>query len=158
MWPLESAKTDSDWASTSRSSASSVTAHGSTEKCGWAITQQLGEVVDDDVGAVRAQRVALADAVDADDVAEAARAPGLHAGERVLEDRGLRRARRRGMRAASRNVSGAGLPRRWRSSATTPSTRTSSRSSIPAATSTSWQLWLEETTARRRPASRAACR
>ena len=48
--------------------------------------EQLGEIAYDDVGAVLAQRVGLPDAVDADDAAEAAGAPGLDAGERVLED------------------------------------------------------------------------
>ena len=88
MCPLESANTDSVCASVSRSSSVSRTAHGSTGKAGWWITtcvQQLGEVADDDVGAVLAQRVGLADAIDADDEAEVAGPPGLDAGQRVLE-------------------------------------------------------------------------
>src|SRR5215204_4607904 len=59
-------------------------------------------------------------------------------------------------RAAARNVSGAGLPRRRSRSATTESTRTSNRSPIPAASRTSRQFALEETTAVRSPASRTA--
>src|SRR5581483_11377625 len=59
-------------------------------------------------------------------------------------------------RAAARKVSGAGLPARCSCSATIPSIRTSNSSSIPAATSTSRQFALDETTARRSPASRAA--
>src|SRR6185312_1587177 len=51
-------------------------------------------------------------------------------------------------RAPARNMSGAGLPLRCSSSAVCPSTRASNRSSMPAATSTSLQLALEETTAR----------
>ena len=42
-------------------------------------------------GAVLAQGVGLADAVDADDVAEVPGAAGLHAGQRVLEHRRLAR-------------------------------------------------------------------
>ena len=57
-----------------------------------------------------AQRVGLADAVDADDEAEPAGAAGGDAGERVLEHGGLAPGERRGSRAAARNVSGAGLP------------------------------------------------
>ena len=40
MWPFESANTDSVWASTSRSSAVSRTAHGSTANAGCAITRR----------------------------------------------------------------------------------------------------------------------
>src|SRR5215217_1953409 len=52
---------------------------------------------------------------------------------------------------AVRKVSGAGLPASFSRSATVPSITTSNRSSIPAATRTSRQLVLDETTARRRP-------
>ena len=83
--------------------------------------------------------------------AKLARAPGLDAGERVLEHRRLLRARRPSARAPARYVSGAGFPFRCSRSATTPSIRASKSCSIPAATSTSRQLVLEETTARRRP-------
>ena len=87
MWPLESAKTDSAWASMSKSSASSVTAHGSTEKCGCGDHSRSARSSTTTVGAVGEQRLALAGAIDADDVAEAPVVPRLHAGERVLEDR-----------------------------------------------------------------------
>src|SRR3954466_4900161 len=59
-------------------------------------------------------------------------------------------------RAPARNVSGAGLPFRPCSRATLPSTISSNRSMMPAASSTSRQFVLDETTARRSPASRAA--
>ena len=87
MWPLESANTDSELREHVELEESSVTAHGSTGRR-WR-SQELGEVVDDDVGAVLEQRLALADAVDADDVAELPGAPGLDAGQRVLEHRRL---------------------------------------------------------------------
>ena len=48
--------------------------------------EQLGEILDDDVGAVLAQRLGLADAVDPDDDPEAPGTPGLDPRERVLED------------------------------------------------------------------------
>jgi hypothetical protein len=51
---------------------------------------------------------------------------------------------------------GAGLPRKCSRKATTPSMRASNRSSIPAATNTSRQLVLDDTTARGSPASRTA--
>ena len=54
-------------------------------------SEQAREIVTDDVRAVPAKRVRLADAVDADDVAEVPGGPGLDAGQRVLEDRRLRR-------------------------------------------------------------------
>ena len=47
--------------------------------------QQLGEVVDDDVGAVLEQRVVAGAAVDADDEAEAAGPAGGDAGDGVLD-------------------------------------------------------------------------
>src|SRR5260370_9299870 len=59
-------------------------------------------------------------------------------------------------RAPARKVSGAGFPRRCSCSATTPSIRASNRASMPAATSTSRQLALEDTTARGSPAARTA--
>src|SRR5215217_347485 len=58
------------------------------------------------------------------------------------------------MRAAARKVSGAGLPASRSRSAIVPSMISSKRWSMPAATSTSRQLVLEETTARRSPWSR----
>ena len=133
-------------------------AHGSTSNTSWPITaasSSSAEVLDHDVRPVLVQRSGVADAVDPDDTAKVTRPAGLDAGERVLEHRRLCRlgAERRG---AARNVSGAGLPGRCSRSATMPSIRTSNRSSIPAATSTSLQFLLEDTTARRSPASRAA--
>ena len=71
---------------------------------GCVITQQLGEVVDDDVGAVLEQRLAVAGAVDADDVAELPGAAGLDAGERVLEHGGLVRAHAEPARALQERV------------------------------------------------------
>src|SRR5439155_26338877 len=59
--------------------------------------------------------------------------------------------------AAARNVSGAGLRRRCLCSTTIPSMRTSNRSSIPAASRTSLQFALADTTAVWSPASRTAC-
>src|SRR5262249_3149783 len=59
--------------------------------------------------------------------------------------------------AAARKVSGAGFPFRCSRSATTPSTSTSKRSPMRAACSTARVLALDETTPRRRPASRTAC-
>src|SRR5258708_89995 len=59
-------------------------------------------------------------------------------------------------RAPARNGSGAGLPRRCSRSATIPSIRTSNRSEIPAAASTSAQLALDVTTAGHSPASLTA--
>ena len=100
-------------------------------------SQQLGEVVDDDVGAVLEQRLALVRAVDADHVPEVPRAARRDAGLRVLEHRGLRPARRRAASPPSRNVSGAGLPRRPSSSLTWPSTRSSKKRSRPVASRTS---------------------
>src|SRR5829696_6251903 len=61
-------------------------------------------------------------------------------------------------RAPARKVSGAGFPFSPSRSTTTPSMRASKNPSMPAATSTSWVLALEDTTARRRLASRAASR
>ena len=49
------------------------------------ITQELGQVVDDDVGAVAQEEVAVLAAVDADHAAELPGASGLDAGQRVLE-------------------------------------------------------------------------
>ena len=83
-------------------------------------SEQLREVRDDDVGAVLAQRVGLADPVDADDEAEAAGAPGRDAGEGVLEHGRLagvdpeRLARRRGRCPAPACPAGAAPQRRSR--------------------------------------------
>src|SRR3954447_1327312 len=52
--------------------------------------EQLGEVGDDDVGAVLAQGLRLSAAVDSDHASNPAGAAGLHAGQCVLEDRRLR--------------------------------------------------------------------
>ncbi len=87
MWPFESANSDSVWASTSRSSSVSRRAHGSTRKPGVADhdLEELRQVGDDDVGAVRSQSGGLAHAVDADHAAEPARAASLDPGQRILE-------------------------------------------------------------------------
>ena len=117
MCPLPSAKTDSVWASRSRSRWFSRSVQGWVSKAGCGITgrcrplapgplappacarpacaqsacvltvvvQQLGQVLDDPVGAVLGQRLGLADPVHADHVAEVARVPGRHPGQRVLE-------------------------------------------------------------------------
>src|SRR5829696_1604978 len=61
-------------------------------------------------------------------------------------------------RAPARKVSGAGFPFSPSRSATTPSMRASKNPSMPAATRTSLVLALDETTAQRRPESRAASR
>src|SRR5689334_8710254 len=96
MWPLERAKTDSDWARRSRSRWVSRTPHGSTVYAACSIMRgaapsfadQLGEVLDDDVGAVLAQRLGVVDAVDADDVAEVTGMAGFDPRDGVLEDGG----------------------------------------------------------------------
>src|SRR5256885_2289191 len=89
MWPFDNAKIDSLCAIRSRSSAASRTRHGSIEYAGCEImsAEELTEVVHHDVGAVRSQRipVTVADAVDPDDPPEVTGAPGLDAGEGVLE-------------------------------------------------------------------------
>ena len=95
--------------------------------------------------------------IDAHDEAEAARAPGGDARERVLEDRRVARARRSSARAAARKVSGAGFPGRCSPAARAASIRTSNRSARPAASRAARQFALAETTARRKPASRTAC-
>jgi len=82
------------------------------------------------------QRVRLSDPIDTDDEPETAGAAGRNAGERVLEHRRFTGATP-SARAPARNVSGAGLPLRCSRFATYPSIRTSKRSSIPAAMSTS---------------------
>src|ERR1700761_8477881 len=88
MWPLASANTDSDWASLSRCSSVSRTAHGSTGYDGCSIigsrVQQFGEVLDHDVGPVLLERRGMIDAIDADDEAEAAVVAGLDPGGGVL--------------------------------------------------------------------------
>src|SRR4051794_38801016 len=91
MWPFDSANTDSDWASRSRSRAVSWMCHGSTGYALSEITGQLLQVADHAVGAVLAQGLRLADAVDPHDVAKGAGPAGLDAGQGVLEDRGLAR-------------------------------------------------------------------
>ena len=76
------------------------------------VLQQLREVVDHDVRAVRPQRVGLADPVDAHDVAEVAR-PGRPAPRRARPRRPPPwPAPTPSARRPARNVSGAGLPRR----------------------------------------------
>src|SRR5689334_22720236 len=97
MWPLDSANTVSLTPRAAMSSAGSRTIHGSTVNVrpGSGLisrrlsVEQLGEVADDDVSAVRAQLGGVPEAVDADDEPEPARAAGLHPGDRVLEHDGL---------------------------------------------------------------------
>ena len=139
-----------------RSRGSPTARPGTPDAGSRAVVQQLSQVLDHDARAVLAQR----------------RRPG-RPGRRRPRSRSARRGRpgprparprtppraRRDTPSAlapARNVSGCGLPLRCCSSAVLPSTRASNRSSIPAAISTSRQLALEETTARRSPASRAA--
>ncbi len=112
---------------------------------------QLGEVVDDDVGAVLAERRGVVRRGRRRRRGRTCRRARLDPGERVLEDTacgGLDAERlgagqvgvRRGLAVQVRV-----RRRRCRRS------RASKRSAIPAASSTSWQLALEETTARAQP-------
>src|SRR2546430_2194453 len=92
MWPLESAKIDSDWPRRSRSSPVSRNFQGSHVNRSSSITsfrQQVGEVFDHHVRAVSVQSLGLAGAVDPDHSPESARAAGLDSRERVLVDGGL---------------------------------------------------------------------
>src|SRR5690349_15219734 len=104
MWPLDRAKIDSVCASRSRCSSRSVTLHGSTANTLAPITcpilrspsrssllEQLAEILDDDIGAVLAQRLSMASTVDPDDPAEVTGTPRLDAGLGVLEHRRVRR-------------------------------------------------------------------
>ena len=103
--------------------------------------------------------VGLAGAVDADDPAEVAGAPGLDARQRVLEDGRLGRLDAQLPRRPARNVSGAGLP---------GSSRSLGHDAVDARLEevldarprrrTSRLFALEDTTARRSPRSRAASR
>ena len=103
--------------------------------------EQLGEVGDDDVGAVLPQRVGLPDAVDADDEAEVSCARRFDPGERVLEDRAAATARRRARRGARGTcpapASRAGARARRRSRR--PAPRTGRRSRPPPAPRGSWR-------------------
>jgi hypothetical protein len=119
------------------------------------LLQQLGQVGDDDVGAVLEQGLPLSGAVDSDDEAEVPRAPGLDSRQCVLETAASAGSTPSSL-AAVRNVSGAGFPRKCFCSTTIPSMRTSNRSSIPAASRTSLQFALADTTAVWSPASRTA--
>ena len=101
-----------------------------------------------------AQLGGAAQAVDADDVAEVAGAAGLHAGELIFEDAACSGSTPTAS-AAARYASGAGLPADARGGEP-PSMRASKRSAMPADASASAQCLLDETTAVRRPASRAA--
>ena len=89
MWPLESAKTDSDWASTSSCSESSVTDHGSTRERRVRDHSSSARSSTTTSAPCSSSAVAVPDAVDADHVAELPGAPGLDAGQRVLEHRRL---------------------------------------------------------------------
>ena len=101
-------------------------------------------------------RVVAAETVDADDVAEVAGAAASTPASASSNTHACAAARRRAARAPARNESGAGLPFRCSSAIVLPSTRTSSRSAMPAPSTTLWQFALEETTAVRRPSSRTA--
>ena len=114
--------------------------------------QQLGEVLDDDVGAVLAQRVGLADAVDADDEAEASRRGPASTPASASSNTAAARGSTPSARAPARYVSGAGLPCRCSRSATTPSMTASNRSVDPGRAQHVAAFVLEETTARRSPA------
>ena len=93
MWPFASANNDSVLASASRSRCVSRTDQGSTAN---AVGRHPRPNSSPRSATTRsaprsAQRVGVADPIDADDEPEAARASGGDAGERVLEDRRLRR-------------------------------------------------------------------
>ncbi len=66
--------------------------------------QELGQIRDDDVRSVLAECIGLAHAVDADDEAEASRAPGGHSCQRVLEHRRLRRLHAEQLRGGEKRV------------------------------------------------------
>ena len=119
--------------------------------------QQLGQVADHDVGAVRPQCVGLSRPIHAHHEPEPAGPAGRHAGERVLEHRGLRRLDS-AQRAPARNESGAGLPFSPCAAIARPSIQPSTSVASPVTRRTSAVLALEDTTTRRRPASRAASR
>src|SRR5947207_14829908 len=88
MCPLDRANTDSLWASRPRSSFVSRTCQGSAGYAFCAIIdllQQVREVLDDDVGAVLAQRVGLPGPVHPDHVPEVAGPARRDAGQGVLE-------------------------------------------------------------------------
>ena len=161
MWPFESANTDSDWARTSRSScglAHRPRLDRERRRPIMRSVEQLGQIVDDDVGAVLARAAsAWPTRSTPDHEAEAARAPGLDPGERVLEHRRLAPARRRAPRRRRGRCRAPACPRRRLALGDHAVDRAPRRGrSMPAAASTSRQLALEETTARRKPASRAA--
>ena len=120
--------------------------------------EQLGQVADDDVGAVLAQRVGLPDPVHADHDPEVPGAAGLDAGQRVLEDRrgtGIRaelggaREERVGVRLAGKLA----LAGHLAVDARVEQVREAGRPAAPRAV-----FALDETTAVRSPASRTACR
>src|SRR5947207_14625468 len=81
---------DSDLPSWVRSTSVSRTAQGSgPERLGFRINSrihELGKVLHDDIRSVRAQRVGLAGAVDADHQPKASSPAGLDAGEGVFVD------------------------------------------------------------------------
>ena len=122
MWPLDRAKSDSLWASTSRSRrglAQRATArpdggHGLDSRSSVASSSSR-EVGDDDVGAVVAQRIGAGRRGRRRPPRRTRRPAGLDAGQRVLEDRRLRRARRpvrgRGQERVGRRFAGAGAAR-----------------------------------------------
>src|SRR6266550_824362 len=90
MWPLDSAKRDSDLPSWVRSTSVSRTTQGSgSERPPFRITSrlhELGKVLHDDIRSVRAKRVCPAGAVDANHQSEVSGSAGPDAGERVFVD------------------------------------------------------------------------
>jgi hypothetical protein len=94
--------------------------------------QQLVEVLHDDVGAARGEgrRARGPTRSTPDDDAEGTRPPGLHAGQRVLEDGGLGGLHPEQGGPGEERVGGR-LAGRPRSRATSPSTRASNRSVMP---------------------------
>ena len=104
------------------------------------------------------QRVPLPDAVHTDHDPEAARPAGRNAGLSVLEHGAALRGQTEKLSAVTRMCQVPAYPASFCSRAVTPSTRASMKSAMPAATSTSLQLALAETTTRRSPASRTASR
>src|SRR3954453_18193694 len=127
------------------------------------LLQQLGQVLDDDVGAGRGQLLGVTDPVDPPDIAAVPRpppppprppAPPDTASSNTTAAEGSSPSRR----APARNVSGCGLPRRPSRAVTTPSTRTSIRSAKPAAAMTCSPLADAVTTAVASPASFTARR
>ena len=134
MWPLESANTDSLWASTSRCSSVSRTAHGSTGN---------DAVMDHGARAARPRSSTTMSAPCArsarawptrstpDDDRRSCPARPASTPASASSNTAACAGSTPSARAAARNVSGAGLPARCSRSATRPSTISSNRSSDP---------------------------